>query len=1043
MQPIRLTLENFGPYEKSTIDFSDYYAQTLFLITGKTGSGKTTIFDGMTYALYGKTSGGLREGKEMRSNFAAPGEKTRVVFEFKQNKQTFIIEREPEQLVKKVHSDDFREQKNTARLTVFDEKGEEVNQLTKISEVDKFLVELVQLSRDQFSQIVMLPQGEFRRFLNADSNSKEIVLRKLFNTYFYKDMANTLKEKKKQWESEFKSLDQQVSAQLNQLEWQEKWHEELEEVKTHHDTLSLYAKQQESYDQELKAHQEETNKLVQKVKEQQLLVSEKQKLLDQFLAYQDLLTQLRELSEHRPQKEEQEKQISLLEKIEKIEPTIRHKEELKKEISYRNNQIEQLTQEQLTKEEELNQLNKTKDKLALKESTVLEEEKQLAKVEESLPLFEERQIMEKELTRLREELITIRLEKNQLVKQEEGLNQRREQIDELLSQESTLLVKKSDGNDQKREQENLIKVISELEQEEKQIDLLKQEINQLVIVVKEQEEKLTTLEVSYKQRDSQWAKAQIAKLSLRLVEGEACVVCGSTSHPHPFQEESWSEAAIEELELELKALAKEEKKSQETLTTLRGQLTFKEEALTDKLSLFKEKVRELNLDSKKDISLEEHLKVAKDELDVIEINLSNLVASLEDVESKKAEKEILVKELLLVKNQLEDIVSKDTVKSQEVVVLETNLANLLKRLPREWTSLEDMVQEKNNLEKSINDWRQNWQETNQVINETKLTLASVLSRTESEKKEQMLLVEKLSIEEGKLIEFSKTNQLELEELGELLQKLPLLSDLRQEIKEFDKEEHVLLTKKAELEEILKEQEQPEMSSLIEMLDKMSLLLDEKKEQTTKLTLIIENNQQIIRRVTKELADKKEAQTSLLELTELVDVMTGDGASKLSMERYVLQIYLKKILQRGNEKLIQLSNGRYQFEMKEEQGSSKKATGLEINIFDDNVGAIRSVNTLSGGESFIAALCLALSLAEIIQEEAGGIKIDAMFIDEGFGSLDEDALEMAIRALETIEGEGRIIGIISHVRELKERIPQQLQIVSENGKSRVIERLEFE
>ena len=273
--------------------------------------------------------------------------------------------------------------------------------------------------------------------------------------------------------------------------------------------------------------------------------------------------------------------------------------------------------------------------------------------------------------------------------------------------------------------------------------------------------------------------------------------------------------------------------------------------------------------------------------------------------------------------------------------------------------------------------------------------------------------------------------------------MPQLESLEEAIKTYENKRHVLLSRQEELTKLIKNQEEPVIEPLLVEQERLMSELEEVRNKTNILELTMKKNQEIVVKVKREIESKKEAQARLLELTELADILSGDGPSKLSMERFVLQMYLKKILQRGNEKLVTLTNGRYRFEIKEEQGSSKKATGLEINIYDDNVGAIRSVNTLSGGESFIAALSLALSLAEIIQEEAGGIKIDAMFIDEGFGSLDEDALEMAIRALENIEGEARIIGIISHVRELKERIPQQLQIISENGKSKVKTRLEFE
>ena len=164
-----------------------------------------------------------------------------------------------------------------------------------------------------------------------------------------------------------------------------------------------------------------------------------------------------------------------------------------------------------------------------------------------------------------------------------------------------------------------------------------------------------------------------------------------------------------------------------------------------------------------------------------------------------------------------------------------------------------------------------------------------------------------------------------------------------------------------------------------------------------------------------------------DLQTLATVMNGNGPKKLSLERYVLQAYLQEILNVANSRLQVLSNNRYQFVLHTSLGTQKIHSGLEIDVYDDQVGEKRAVQTLSGGESFIAALSLALALGEVIQQESGGINIDALFVDEGFGSLDANSLDVAMNALESLEGESRLIGIISHVTELRDNIPDQLQV----------------
>lgn len=200
---------------------------------------------------------------------------------------------------------------------------------------------------------------------------------------------------------------------------------------------------------------------------------------------------------------------------------------------------------------------------------------------------------------------------------------------------------------------------------------------------------------------------------------------------------------------------------------------------------------------------------------------------------------------------------------------------------------------------------------------------------------------------------------------------------------------------------------------------------------------LQNNRALKKQMHHQLMLLKKQTAEVIALQQLSDGINGSNIKKTSLERYVLQNYLKKVLEVANQHLNLLTSDRYQFELNTQVKSYKNQTGLEIDVYDTMAGTTRSVYTLSGGESFIAALALAISLAEVIQAQAGGIIIDALFIDEGFGSLDEESLEMAITALETIENEGRMIGIISHVSELKTRIPQQLKIKTNgSGQSKV-------
>lgn len=1042
MQPIRLELENFGPYEATEIDFSMYYAHTLFLISGKTGSGKTTIFDGMMYALYGKTSGGLREGKEMRSNFADSGNKTKVTFEFKQGNQTYVIEREPEQLVKKVSGEGFREQKNSARLTVFDSEKNEINQIIKISEVDKYIANLVGLNREQFSQIVMLPQGEFRRFLNADSNSKEVVLRKLFNTYFYRDIAQLLKTKKKEEEAKFKGLDHSLSAEINQLEWEDDWLEKAAAGENFQELLNLYEEQHEVYITKDKTNKKQLKISQEKVKENQDLLNMAEKLLEQFREKKQIDNELNELKLKETEIKEDKEKVSLLKKAEKIESVVESDESLKEEL---NNRQIKIVENKATKKEQQQQfdvLENTLTKLQSDKEAIQIKEKKLDKIETSIPLFEEKTLTEEKLISLQEQLEKTKQTYSEQLEKQAELVKTKIVLTTNISKESEILQKKSDAREQLRTITDRLEEIESYELKKLTTKKLEEELANLMGKLADKETGLNTSSQAYRQLESDWAKAQIAKLSLKLIDGEPCLICGSTEHPNPAQSHELTEEAINELEKNIEVQDELLNQLKEQVTTLKNQVSFKEEELAKSKELLKEE-QEILVSYFKELEETQWLERAKEEENEIKVELNAFDNKLTKISEEKEE---------LIKLEREEDSLKETLIHQETEVsslnnqlieVETINQNILKQLPNEWKLLDEMLEEQIRLMSETTEWHEEVRSTENALTNLKLELATLETTITNDLKELEVNKQKQILSEQKINEFLIENKLNEETLENLLNDLPQLESLEEAIKAYENKRHVLLSRQEALAKLINNQEEPVIEPLLIEQERLMSELEEVRNKTNILELTMKKNQEIVAKVKQEIESKKEAQARLLELTELADILSGDGPSKLSMERFILQMYLKKILQRGNEKLVTLTNGRYRFEIKEEQGSSKKATGLEINIYDDNVGAIRSVNTLSGGESFIAALSLALSLAEIIQEEAGGIKIDAMFIDEGFGSLDEDALEMAIRALENIEGEGRIIGIISHVRELKERIPQQLQIISENGKSKVKTRLEFE
>lgn len=1050
MQPLRLELHNFGPYDHCTIDFRSFYAQSLFLITGKTGAGKTTIFDGMTYALYGSTSGGLRQGKDMRSSFATPDERTVVTFEFSYRDLTYTVTREPEQLVNKARGTGTRVQPAKVCLTVYNQEGQEIKQLTKEKEVGLFIHELLQLNRAQFLQIIMLPQGEFRRFLNADSNDKEKVLRQLFNTSLYQQIAEQLKEQKKKRDRQLAEVRQETLILAKQLQFDDSLREKLIADSLVTDYLEVYEEQTIRYDsqiKELKTHlrqQTETyNQLLEKI-------TQGERINQRFAQLKDVKQSLSELDNEKDQIVDLKVRANRLNQVATLDNTytlVLEKQqditELTNKLIAINREITNLDQQLVTCDQEIQSLQKQDSEMAQKQDRVVQIDLWLPLVTEQQVIKEQLRVKEKELTDQKELL-------QQLTGDVTSLQKKKSELDLIVSQEVTFLKQLNTCEQDMKTNDWLCDRIEELKkllvqtqklEEQKKYDLI--EKDQVI-------ERLNSLEQAKRVAKSDLAKQLIQQLMSDLLPGEPCPVCGSLEHPKSDAQHMVTDttATVHTLTNELDQLDVELESVRLVYQTLTGQLTGYQQQLDQLALTIDTKKASIQADLPKSISPNSPVSEWKESLEVCTTAIKKQI--------KQLQKQLIVidqakEDSIRCQDEL-DILSKRQATIQLVLsdcqqVLASHqgvLESISQKLPSHNLQGDSLQEEKLQLMQIISTWQNDLEKQQHELVETQQAL-QIKQVTKVNYDNQLDELEKRTAQlSTQLMSHLADNQLSFDEFLALRPKLPELEAIIEKVQQFEKEEYAL---KRELQLLTKElanQMPVELEEWQVMCDNLKVELDVSKQELAEQRFIMDANEQVMNRIQALLTKAAKDLEQLQELTELSDVLNGDGMNKLSLERYVLQLYLAEILRLANQRLALLTTGRYRFEINHEQGSYKKSTGLEMNIFDDFTGVSRSVNTLSGGESFIAALSLSLALTEVIQQNAGGIMIDAMFIDEGFGSLDEESLEMAIRSLELIRGDGRLIGIISHVRELKERIPQQLQVIaSPEGKSRIKERLEFE
>ncbi|MFC4772241.1 SbcC/MukB-like Walker B domain-containing protein [Enterococcus hermanniensis] len=1035
MLPKKIIMENFGPFLHEEVDFEKMSETPLFLISGKTGAGKTTIFDAITFSLYGDASGGVRSSNEIRSSFAEPTEETRVQFIFEHQGRQYSIERWPKQTLAKKNGKGETTKNQKVQLSVFNDLGQEAEAYTKVDAVNEVIYQILHLQKEQFRQIVMLPQGEFRTFLNANSTEKEAVLRNLFGTSAYRSFTENLKFKKIAMEKSVGELTTRMDQLFQQVL--------CEQGDTYQESLNLANYYLSTEAQELLQSQTELETQQKNYKMLQQQVHEAQELTGWLQQKDETIQELAQLEMEQPIQEQRKQQLKQAQTLEQIRPIYERRQELERLLKQRQTEITDNKIQLKTLDQQL--VEAQQQTLAFEKEAGLWQVKRqnLQKMEAALPLVKQQAelkqqandleakqtVQQAQLLELNQQLASFEQEQKILqAKQNDEKNWQNRRYQELHFQQQL---------NQLKDAAKKITAQQEAE-EEQQIDLA-----QLIEKKSQLSNQLMTITGDYKKLKSQWAAAEIARLSLELLPGEPCPVCGSKEHPDPASHEGMITDNLAELQSELEQLEARIKQ----LELLRGQQMTRYEVAKQTF----EKAQADRVTAQKDLNK----KVTDCHKQLIDYYQTTLPLELDQLVTSLAEKQIetdqKLKEITIANQQMALLAEKMTSRSEAKRVLET----ILDEVKSEQQLLRGRI---SSIEEQTTDWQlteleQQIKEFIQAIKEHEESVESQQALIKSLEQHQIRLQEQQQALTRQVQEttqnMSKQRCLLKEKLTEasiteeqlMLEKIDL-ETLESAIANFDNHQGILKDRLQRLIEQIADRAKPELEVLQAALVERETQVSQLQQQYYARESQLQQQRVIIKTITELHNQSKKQLDELGQMVQLYQTMNGDNPQKISLERYVLQWYLAEVLQSANQQLNQLTKGRYHFELKQETGRSKGNTGLEINVYDDNAGATRSSHTLSGGESFIAALSLALGLAEVIQSQAGGVDIEALFIDEGFGSLDEEALEMAMEALEGIENAGRMIGIISHVRELKERIPQQI-IVETSGTGRSSIRYQLE
>ena len=1003
MKPIRLELKEFGPYKNEIIEWDRIINEPIFLITGKTGSGKSTLFDAITYALYNKTTGG-KDIASLRTKTALDKDKTQVNFDFELSGKKYRIERTLAYL--KAGNKNLTSGK-VALMQYNDEKLEVI--ATKEQEVKEKVEELIGLDDKQFCQIIILPQGKFKEFLLSKSSEKKETLRSLFNTYFYQKFVEQLQEQAKKLDSSHKQKEKELITRFEQFDIEEEltkfeylkdenFEEILSIIQSQEETIKIekkellklecsFSKEKENFIElsklndkfsQLKSNKSELEELSKKenyysrLKLEVEKLKELQKSKDKIIEYGTLLNKQSQLRKF---------EKDLLIDTEKYKLDLENNKKLELELDEQKTDIEELRKKTIDYKffyNNLNELNsaktnieiynKTLEELTLKKETYKELDSSLKVAKESyLEDIEEKNILESSIGKLKLEVL------------------KKEQDVEKLEEYSNKL---SEVNDKSVKLTADKKQLEELEIERKKLE---QEV-ELLNKNKEQE--------------------ILNDFLLKLHEGDDCPLCKQKIEHLP----DINDLAVVDESIE-KSLQKVNKDIIQLETLIK-----KDEEEIGKISTFLK-----NLEDTINFKAKEELSQLEDELKAENIRLTDISKVIKTSEDKIKGLNREIEELSeLLKNE-DEIKQNHLEAKNKIEQFEKNVKIELDVFADYYEKIQSQVEDFDNtcnaLQNNSNELlvRKTRLETEQKNN--KMNLLEVSKRIES-------IVDNFT--KSKLNKYYINLEMAEEDIAELNN----LEEFESQINKFEDAKKIILNSIEKLEEELKELELPDLEEGQQKLKNIESQVNDFIEKVAILNTRLENNKKLYDKIHSEYINLLESSKEIREIIAFSDVVSGKTENRKSLETYVQGYYLDLILVAGTKRLLQMTNDRYRFIRRDEKSKGGGLQGLEIEIHDIYLNSTRIISSLSGGELFLASLALALGLAEVIQNESGGISLETIFIDEGFGSLDAETLDIALTTLIDLQSYGRNIGIISHVSELKERIRPKVEVYSKDNYAKI-------
>lgn len=1040
MKPKKLVMSAFGSYGGvETIDF-DSVNHGLFLIAGDTGAGKSTIFDAIMFALYDTMSGKERKGHMMRSEFAKDEAETFVEFTFSygtaSEAKAYTVKRYPSYMRKakrKNKQGEYGYTKQPARVSLIMPDGKEY--VGKVLQVNQKIQEIIGLTAEQFSKIAMIAQGEFQELIMDKTGRRKEIFQQIFSTEIYEKIERKILEQFKKSHVAMKENITQLrevvkNASFDEEEEQAKWKEVLEYIETEPERIESFLEESIS-----RIH------ITVKARETELKALEK-KLAKENQRYQAVISINEDIDEYEKELLMQEKLLSQKPDIQALQEknTLAQKakeiSEYEKNYTRCCNDLEEAQNKQKKQKESEKILKKNwEEALLLKDKIQKEYQEKQPKIikrqnqiTEELSVFsallECKELLEEEEKSYTDEMQDLQILKKQNVQYEKSLVE----INGWLEAHSDLelsIEKIKQKELQAVERKERLEVFEEYnnEYEQKQEELHQTE-KELVKTVQEWEHSRR----EYEEINHAYIVAQSAFLAMELEAGSPCPVCGSLVHPRPAMQ---TEGDITKTSLDA-AKAKEQKcqkEKEERQLTVESQRTIVQKMVQDIQSEAERLFGETAKDSLTGL-LQDAYQSNQKEMDELTQKLSDLQKLQMESEKKKKER-----------TEIEVRIQRNNKSLQEKTELLQQYAVKKGNLETQKELLEEKI--------TITSDKEGKEELENLKRELELFGTEVAKAEENEvqcKKAYDTLVGNLE-ENQKHLEKLIKDEKELKELFE--QKLKencfdkeayfIAIDLLDGQKERDERIQEYQTQKVQndtriktLKERIKDGKKVSVADMSEQIANLQTQKQEKEEAYQILSYEYRTNSSVLNRIKQLLSNQGVLLKDKRIIASLNDVANG----KVHFQTYVQRQYFKKIIHAANQRLQRMTSNCFLLKCRELDKTGQGESGLDLDVYNPVTGKSRDAHTLSGGETFLASLSMALGMADVVQNTVGKTHLDTMFIDEGFGSLSEEVRNTAVRVLIELAGDSRLVGVISHVSELKEQIPNKLIVTKGNYGSKV-------